>query len=123
MVEGTGLPINSNRASQVRSQQPVRTENARADRNNNSEEADRFEPSDELAARESNQTETANAVRLDEGNDDGGNIGAGAREPLRSEAEAAELVSATASLILGNADNSGTAQGNLDRDTVLALIA
>lgn len=119
MIESSSnIPISpKNNLNNVR----PRTERAESSRTRETkEETDTFEPSGELAAQ--NTGETPHGVNLDT-EQEGGGSGAPEQEAIAGTEEAGEVIGLARNQILANAEGATTAQGNLDRDTVLDLIA
>ena len=119
MIESSSnIPISPKKNLDNVRQRAERAETAPA--RENKDDNDSFEPSSELAARETG--ETPYAVNLDT-EQEGGGSGGQEREAIGGADEAGEVIDQARNQILASAEDATSAQGNLDRDRVLSLIA
>ncbi len=123
MVEG--IPNSPGNLNQLRSRagrvEGQSNETERAERTPAEEQDDRFEPSSELAAREAGDSKVSINVNADEGGGDSEQ--GGESQPIQSAEEASRVVNETSDQISFNASGAAVAQGNLDQESVLNLIA
>ena len=125
MVEGPSISPGSNSLNQIRRERLEQRDNGRTEKNVPQNEGDRFEPSSALST--DSATEAAAQSGIGVNPDDGGQEGAENREdrpdPIANAEEAGALVTGIREQIGFNAEAAVVAQGNLDQETILSLIA
>jgi len=123
MVEGAGIPNSPNHLNQLRTRAgrvEARVSSEKTERPSVEEADDRFEPSSELAAQEAGGNQTVNLNTEQNG---GGAGQENEAPPIQSADEASRVVGQTREQISFNATGAAVAQGNLDQENVLNLIA
>ncbi len=125
VAPGSAIPGSPNQLNRI-SSRPERVDSANRNEpssRSESTDSDRFEPSEELAAREAEQAGSGATVNLNTEDQSSQSAPETGEDAILSRAHAADVVNETGQQITFNAQGAILAQGNLVRENVVNLLA